>query len=200
MWEHNYTPVGDSLVYSTLISAIPLGVLFYLLGVRRKPSWVAGLSGLGAALVLAVGVYGMPVPQAAASMVNGAAFGLFPIGWIVIASLILYRVTLETGKFEIIKDSIGALSDDRRLQAVLIGFAFGAFIEGRGRVRHPGGGGRGDADRARLSSLLRGVHLPARQHRAGRLRVPGDPGRHAGERHRPAGGRAELDDRTPVRP
>ena len=130
MWEHNYTPVADSLVYSTLISAIPLGVLFYLLGVRRKPSWVAGLSGLGAALVLAIGVYGMPVPQAAASMVNGAAFGLFPIGWIVIASLILYRVTLETGKFEIIKDSIGALSDDRRLQAVLIGFAFGAFIEG----------------------------------------------------------------------
>ena len=130
MWEHDYTPVADSLVWSTLVSAIPLAVLFYLLGVRRKPSWVAGLSGLGAALVLAVGVYGMPVPQAAAAMVNGAAFGLFPIGWIVIASLILYRVTLETGKFEVIKDSIGALSDDRRLQAVLIGFAFGAFIEG----------------------------------------------------------------------
>ena len=130
MWEHNYTPIADSLVWSTLVSAIPLAVLFYLLGVKRKPSWVAGLSGLGAALVLAIGLYGMPVPQAAASMVNGAAFGLFPIGWIVIASLILYRVTLDTGKFEIIKDSIGALSDDRRLQAVLIGFAFGAFIEG----------------------------------------------------------------------
>ena len=130
MWEHDYTPIADSLVWSTLVSAIPLGVLFYLLGVKRKPSWVAGLSGLGVALVLAIGLYGMPVPQAAASMVNGAAFGLFPIGWIVIASLILYRVTLDTGKFEIIKDSIGALSDDRRLQAVLIGFAFGAFIEG----------------------------------------------------------------------
>ena len=130
MWEHNYTPVADSLGYSTLISAIPLVVLFYLLGVKRKPSWVAGLSGLAAALVLAIAVYGMPVPQAGASMVYGAAFGLFPIGWIVIASLILYRVTLDTGKFEIIKDAIGALSDDRRVQAVLIGFAFGAFIEG----------------------------------------------------------------------
>ena len=130
MWEHDYTPVADSLVWSTLISAIPLAVLFYLLGVKRKPSWVAGLSGLAAALALAIGVYGMPAPQAGAAMVNGAAFGLFPIGWIVIASLILYRVTLDTGKFEIIKDSIGALSDDRRLQAVLIGFAFGAFIEG----------------------------------------------------------------------
>jgi lactate permease len=72
----------------------------------------------------------MPAPQAFASVVYGAAFGLFPIGWIVFASILLYRVTIETGKFEIIKDSIGSLSDDRRLQALLIGFSFGAFIEG----------------------------------------------------------------------
>ncbi|MBM42501.1 MAG: lactate permease [Acidobacteria bacterium] len=130
MWQHDYVPVGESLLLSTLVSAIPLVILFYLLGVARKPSWVAGLSALGVSLVLAVGIYGMPAGLAGASMVYGAAFGLFPIGWIVIASLILYRVTLDTGKFEIIKDSIGALSDDRRLQAVLIGFAFGAFIEG----------------------------------------------------------------------
>ena len=130
MWEQNYVPVAGSLFYSTLVSAVPLVILFYMLGVRRKPSWIAGLSALGVALVLAVAVYRMPVVQAGASIVYGAAFGLFPIGWIVIASLILYRVTLDTGKFEIIKDSIGALSDDRRLQAVLIGFAFGAFIEG----------------------------------------------------------------------
>ena len=130
MWEQNYLPVAGNLGYSTLVAAIPLLMLFYMLGVRRKPSWMAGLSALAVALVLALGVFRMPVPQAAASMVYGAAFGLFPIGWIVIASLILYRVTLDTGKFEIIKDSIGALSDDRRLQAVLIGFAFGAFIEG----------------------------------------------------------------------
>ena len=130
MWEQNYLPVANNLGYSTVVAAIPLLILFFMLGVKRKPSWIAGLSALGVALVLAVGVFGMPVPQAGASMVYGAAFGLFPIGWIVIASLILYRVTLETGKFEIIKDSIGSLSEDRRLQAVLIGFAFGAFIEG----------------------------------------------------------------------
>ncbi len=94
MWEQNYVPVAGSLVYSTLVAAIPLVILFYMLGVKRKPSWIAGLSALGAALVLAVAVFGMPVPQAGASMVYGAAFGLFPIGWIVIASLILYRVTL----------------------------------------------------------------------------------------------------------
>ena len=130
MWEQDYVPVAGSLGYSTLVAAVPLVILFYMLGVKRKPSWIAGLSALGVALVLAVGVYGIPAPQAGASIVYGAAFGLFPIGWIVIASLILYRVTVDTGKFEIIKDSIGSLSDDRRLQAVLIGFAFGAFIEG----------------------------------------------------------------------
>lgn len=130
MWEQDYLPVANNLGYSTVVAAVPLLILFFMLGVKRKPSWMAGLSALGAALVLAVGVFGMPLPQAGASMVYGAAFGLFPIGWIVIASLILYRVTVETGKFEIIKDSIGSLSDDRRLQAVLIGFAFGAFIEG----------------------------------------------------------------------
>ena len=130
MWEQNYLPVAGNLGYSTVVAAVPLLILFFMLGVKRKPSWIAGLSALASALVLAIGVFGMPAPQAAASMVYGAAFGLFPIGWIVIASLILYRVTVETGKFEIIKDSIGSLSDDRRLQAVLIGFAFGAFIEG----------------------------------------------------------------------
>ena len=130
MWEQDYIPVAGSLGYSTLIAAVPLVILFYMLGIKRKPSWIAGLSALGVALVLAVVLFGMPVQLAGASMVYGAAFGLFPIGWIVIASLILYRVTVDTGKFEIIKDSIGSLSDDRRLQAVLIGFAFGAFIEG----------------------------------------------------------------------
>ena len=130
MWEQDYLPVADSLGYSTVLAALPLAVLFFLLGVKRKPSWVAGLSALGVALAVAVGVFGMPLPQAGASMAYGAAFGLFPIGWIVIASLILYRVTVDTGKFAIIKDSVGSLSDDRRLQAVLIGFAFGAFIEG----------------------------------------------------------------------
>ena len=104
MWEQNYTPVAESLGASTVVAAIPLVILFVMLGVMRKPGWIAGLSALGAAVLLAVGIYGMPVPQAGMSMVNGAAFGLFPIGWIVIASLILYHVTVETGKFEIIKD------------------------------------------------------------------------------------------------
>jgi lactate permease len=130
MWEQDYYPVGGSLGWSALAASGPLVVLFFLLGVKRKPSWIAGLSALGVAFVLAVLVYRMPAGPAVASILYGAAFGLFPIGWIVFASILLYRVAVDTGQFEIIKDSVGALSDDRRLQTLLIGFSFSAFIEG----------------------------------------------------------------------
>jgi lactate permease len=85
---------------------------------------------LGAAVLVAMGLYGMPVPIVFAAVTYGAAQGLFPIGWVVFTAVLLYRITQETGKFEIIKDSIGSLSSDPRLQALLIAFAFGAFIEG----------------------------------------------------------------------
>jgi lactate permease len=130
MWQQDYYPVAGSLGYSALVAAIPLLILFYMLGVKRKPSWMAALTALAVAIVLALAVVGMPAAQALASVVYGAAFGLFPIAWIVFASIMLYRVTVEMGKFEVIKDSIGALSNDRRLQALLIAFSFGAFIEG----------------------------------------------------------------------
>jgi lactate permease len=130
MWQQEYLPLADSLALSTLAAAIPIFVLLILIGVLRKPAWIAALSGLGAAAVIAIGVYGMPVGLAVGSTTLGAAFGLFPIGWIVYWAVVLYRLTLETGNFEIIKDSIGGLTTDRRLQAILIAFAFGAFIEG----------------------------------------------------------------------
>jgi lactate permease len=91
---------------------------------------MAGVAGLATAFVVAVVAYDMPANLAVSSATMGAAFGLFPIGWIVYWAVVLYRLTLETGNFEIIKDSIGGLTSDRRLQAVLIAFAFGAFIEG----------------------------------------------------------------------
>ncbi len=130
MWQHDYTPVMDSLAWSTVAAAIPIFVLLLLIGVLRKPAWVAGVAGLAAALIVAIGIYGMPTGLAVSSATNGAAFGLLPIGWIVYWAVVLYRLTLETGKFEIIKDSIGGLTTDRRLQAMLIAFAFGAFVEG----------------------------------------------------------------------
>ena len=130
MWQQNYTPVANSLPLSTLVAAIPIFALLILLGVMRKPAWMASLAGLGAAAVVAAGVYGMPLGKLFASATYGAAFGLLPIGYVVFAAILLYRVTLESGKFDLLKDSIGHITEDARLQALLIAFAFGAFIEG----------------------------------------------------------------------
>jgi L-lactate transport len=130
MWQHNYSPIAGSLPLSTLVAAFPIFVLLLLLGVFRKPAWIAAISGLIAASVVALFEYGMPVRNLVGAITYGGAYGLFPIGWIVFGAILLYRVTLETGKFEIIKNSIGSLTSDRRVQALLIGFAFGAFLEG----------------------------------------------------------------------
>jgi L-lactate transport len=130
MWSQNYTPIAGSLGFSSLAAAIPIFVLLYLLGFKRKPSWVAALSGLAAAVAVAIFEYGMPAGAAVGAIGYGAANGLFPIGWVVFTAILLYRITVEMGTFEILKDSVGSLSQDRRLQALLIAFAFGAFIEG----------------------------------------------------------------------
>ncbi|RPI11358.1 MAG: L-lactate permease, partial [Acidobacteriales bacterium] len=130
MWSHNYTPLAGNLELSALVAALPIFTLLYLLGVKRLPAWKSALAGLAAAVVVAVALYGMPAGRVVSAIGFGAAFGLFPIGWIVFTAILLYRITVETGKFEIIKDSIGSLTDDRRLQALLVAFAFGAFLEG----------------------------------------------------------------------
>jgi len=130
MWQQVYLPVGNSLTMSALTAAIPILVLLLLIGVLRRPPWVAALAGLVTSLVVAIGVYGMPTSLAVSAVGYGAAFGLFPICWIVFWAIVLYRLTLESGKFEIIKDSIGGLTSDKRMQAMLIAFALGAFIEG----------------------------------------------------------------------
>ncbi len=130
MWQQNYTPLGGSLWLSAVVAALPIFTLLYLLGLKRRPAWQAALSGLAAAALVAWIAYRMPAATILQASLFGAAFGLFPIGWVVFCAILLYRITLETGKFEIIKDSVGHLTEDRRLQALLIAFAFGAFIEG----------------------------------------------------------------------
>jgi L-lactate transport len=130
MWQQSYTPLAESLGLSSLVAALPIFVLLYLLGIKRTAAWIAALSGLAAAALMAMLVYGMPLGIVFSSITYGAAFGLFPIGWIVFWAIILYRITITAGKFEIIKSSIGSLTEDRRLQALLIAFALGAFIEG----------------------------------------------------------------------
>jgi lactate permease len=129
MWAQNYTPLAGNLALSATVAALPAFAMLYLLGIKRLPAWKASLAGLGAAVVVALLLYRMPVGLVAGSLGYGAAFGLFPIGWIIFAAILLYRVVLESGKFEIIKDSLGGLTQDRRLQALLIAFCFGAFLE-----------------------------------------------------------------------
>lgn len=130
MWQQNYEPVGGSLGLSAAVAAIPILVLFVMLGVLRKPAWMAALLALVSAMIVALFAYGMPAQLAVVSTVYGAAFGIFPIAWIVFSSILLYRLAVDTGKFEIIKNSVGGLTNDRRLQAMFIAFSFGAFIEG----------------------------------------------------------------------
>jgi lactate permease len=130
MWQHNYEPVGGSLALSAVIAAIPIVVLFVMLGVLRKAAWVSAVAALVSAFIVSVAAYGMPADLAVISTIYGAAYGVFPIAWIVFASIMLYRLAVDTGKFEVIKDSVGSLTDDRRLQAMFIAFSFGAFIEG----------------------------------------------------------------------
>src|SRR5918998_427363 len=129
-WTQVYTPVAGDLLLSALVAAVPVIVLLGLLAAFRVPAHLAALAGLASALAIAIFVYGMPGKLAAMSAVYGAAFGLFPIGWIVLTAIFIYDITVHTGQFEILKRTVAGLADDRRVQALLIAFGFGAFIEG----------------------------------------------------------------------
>jgi lactate permease len=128
-WTQIYDPLGSPLL-STLVAALPIVLLLGSLGLLGWSAPKAALLGLASALAVAVVVYRMPLQMALASAAYGACFGLFPIGWIVLAAIFLYGLTVKTGQFEIVKHSVVGLSADRRLQALLIAFSFGAFVEG----------------------------------------------------------------------
>jgi lactate permease len=130
VWAQGYYIWGQNLGISGVIAALPTAVLLFLLGVKRKPAWVAALWGLGSTLVVALFGYHMPASLTFSSAAYGAAFGLFPISWIVFWAIVLYNLTVATGKFSIVKDSIGSLTPDLRIQSIIIAFGFGAFIEG----------------------------------------------------------------------
>ena len=119
-----------SLLISALVAAVPVVILLGLLAFYHVRAHLAALIGLGSAMLVAVFVYGMPFRLSLAAAANGAAFGLFPIGWIVLTAIFVYDITVETGQFEVIKQTIAGLADDRRIQVLLIAYSFGAFIEG----------------------------------------------------------------------
>ncbi|MBX3277405.1 MAG: L-lactate permease [Acidobacteria bacterium] len=128
-WTQVYDPLGN-LLLSTLVASLPVVVLLGMLAFFHVRAHIAAIAGLGVSLAIAIAVYGMPPSTAVAAALNGAAFGLFPIGWIVLSAIFVYDITVATGKFEIVKQTIAGLGDDRRVQALLIAFSFGAFIEG----------------------------------------------------------------------
>ena len=129
MWSQTFDPLGHPLA-SAAVAALPIVALLWALIIARLSGVRAGVITLGFALAIAVFVYGMPVRLALMAAVHGALYGLFPISWIVFAAVVLYQVTVRSGRFEIVKQSIASLTDDRRLQAMLIAFSFGAFLEG----------------------------------------------------------------------
>jgi lactate permease len=129
MYQQDLSPVSDSLGASSIFAALPLVVLFVLLGgVRMKAQWAALIS-LGVAMLVALIVYDMPLGQTLLSASEGGTFGLFPIMWIVVAAIWVYNMTVATGHFQVLRRSFGAVSDDQRIQAVIVAFCFGALLE-----------------------------------------------------------------------
>jgi lactate permease len=128
-WTQIYAPLGG-IGISALVAALPVVTLLGLLAFFHVRAHVAAVAGLLVALVVAVFAYGMPTSLALASAGYGAAFGLFPIGWIILNAIFIYQLSVETGQFAVLQNQIAGVSGDRRIQALLIAFSFGAFIEG----------------------------------------------------------------------
>ena len=128
-WPQAYLPLG-TLLPSALVAALPVLVLLGLLGLGHVSAHRAALAGLAAAVGVAVLVVGMPAPLALAAVAHGMLYGLFPIGWIVLNALFVFAITVETGMFDVVRDSVVGIAEDRRIQVLLIAFCFGAFVEG----------------------------------------------------------------------
>jgi lactate permease len=129
-WTQVYSPVAGSLLLSALVAALPVVVLLGLLVFARARAHWAALLGLATSLAIAIFIYGMPAKLAAAAAADGAAFGLLPIGWIILGAIFVYDITVKSGDFEVMKHTIAGIASDRRIQLLLVGFSFGAFIEG----------------------------------------------------------------------
>src|SRR5664279_4406357 len=128
-WAQGYDPLGHWLI-STIVASIPVIVLLGALASNKVHAHWAAVLGLAAAMITAIFAFHMPGRMAAATMVYGAGYGLLPIGWIIINVIFLYNLTVVTGRFEIMQHSLMNITQDRRLQLLLIAFCFGAFFEG----------------------------------------------------------------------
>lgn len=129
MYRQVLDPLSGSLGLTSIFAALPLLVLFLLLGVVRTKAWLASLISLAVAVLVAVAVYPMPTGQALLAASEGAAFGFFPILWIVISAIWIFNMTVRTGHFDVLRRSFARVSDDQRVQGVIIAFCFGALLE-----------------------------------------------------------------------
>jgi lactate permease len=125
-----YQPVGDNLLLSAIVAGLPLYVLFVMLAVMRLPAWICAITAMLTAAVLALAVWGTPFGVTLGATTQGMAFGLWPISWIVLNAIVFHNLTVASGDFDVIKRSLTRLTTDRRLQALLIAFSFGALLEG----------------------------------------------------------------------
>lgn len=129
MFTQNFTPLGG-LGLSAILALIPIAYFFWALAIKRMKGHIAGLTTLLVALVIAIFAYKLPAGMALMSASQGAVYGVLPIGWIIITSVFLYKLTVKTGQFDVIRHSVVSITEDRRLQALLVAFSFGAFLEG----------------------------------------------------------------------
>ncbi len=136
----NWTQVVDplhSIGLSALVAAVPIMFIFWALIIKKMKGYLASLLTTLVAILFAILIYGMPVQLAASSILHGALYGLFPICWVIIGAVFLYNVTVRSGQFEIIKNFMASITPDRRLQALLVAFSFGAFLEGAAGMGAP---------------------------------------------------------------
>ncbi len=149
-WLQNFNPLGNAWL-STIAAAIPISTLIYFLAIRRTAAWLAAVFGFLAAVIVSLAVFRMPARMVAGAVADGLVYGWFRIAWIAVAAVFVYDVSVESGQFSLVKQSIANISTDRRLQVLLIAFAFGGLLEGAG------GGG---APVAITGAMLIGLGFP----------------------------------------
>ena len=184
LWQQNYDPAGN-IWLSSLIASLPILFFFFALIKLKLKGYIAATWTVAIALVVALLFYKMPVDRALASVVYGFFYGLWPIAWIIIAAVFVYKISVKTGQFDIIRSSILSITPDQRLQMLIVGFSFGAFLEGAAGFGAPV---------AITAALLVGLGfnplyaagLCLIVNTAGGLRRDGhpDPGRRPGDRYR----------------
>ena len=136
LWQQNYDPAGN-IWLSSLIASLPILFFFFALIKLKLKGYVAASWTVAIALAVALLFYKMPVANALASVVYGFFYGLWPIAWIIIAAVFVYKISVKTGQFDIIRSSILSITPDQRLQMLIVGFCFGAFLEGAAGVGAP---------------------------------------------------------------